>query len=71
MMDVKEIESLAKKEIQEESQKAAVTKLKELYRSRERAALVLRNIDREIKAYLEDVNDNVVYEGAGVNVTKC
>lgn len=70
MIDVKEVEALAKKEIAEETAKTAVNKLKDLYRSRERAALVLRNIDREITAYLADVSDNTIYEGAGVNVTK-
>lgn len=67
LIDVKEVQALAKKEIAEETAKAAVTKLKELYRQRERAALVLKNIDREIEAYLKDVSELTVYEAAGVD----
>lgn len=70
LVDVKAIEQQAKKEIGEEASKAAVNKLKELYRSREKAALIVRNLDREIQNYLADVSDGTIYESAGVDTTK-
>jgi hypothetical protein len=70
LVDVKAIQDAAKKEISEETAKAAVEKLKELYRKKEKAILVVKNIDREIDSYLADVSDNVTYENAGVDTTK-
>lgn len=69
LIDVKQIEAQAKKEIGEETSKAAVDKLKGLYRTREKAVLALKNIDREIAGYLADVSTNAVYESAGVDTT--
>jgi hypothetical protein len=66
LIDVKGIKEAARKEIAEEAAKQAVEKLKELYRKKEKAALVLRNIDREIDSYLEDISENITYEDAGV-----
>lgn len=69
LIDVKEVEATAKKEIAEEVKKTAVGKLKELYGRREKAQLALRNIEREINSYLADVADLAVYETAGVDTT--
>ena len=70
LIDVKAIQEQAKKEVVEEAQKLAVTKLKELYNRREKAALVLKNIDREIDGYLSDVSEMTIYEAAGVVTDK-
>ena len=70
LIDIKAIEQQAKKEMSEEISKAAVEKLKTLYRTKEKAALALKNIEREIESYLADVHDNMVYETAGIDTTK-
>ena len=70
LVDVKAIQETARKEIVEEASKTAVEKLKELYRKKEKAALVLKNIDREIDSYLADVTELVTYEQAGVDTNK-
>lgn len=70
LIDIKGIQDAAKKEIIEESTKAAVGKLKELYQKKEKALLVLKNIDREIEGYLADVNEMTIYEAAGVDTGK-
>lgn len=70
LVDVKEIERLAKKEIAEETSKAAVAKLKDLYRQREKAALIVKNLDREIDGYLASVSESEIYASAGVDTTK-
>lgn len=67
LIDVKAIQDAARKEIAEETTKAAVAKLKELYARKEKAALVLRNIEREIDSYLADVSELTVYAAAGIN----
>lgn len=70
LVDVKGIQEQAQKEIREEVTKNAVAKLKELYGKKEKAALVLKNIEREIESYLADVADLATYESAGVDTTK-
>lgn len=70
LVDVKSIQEAAKAEIAKEAQETAVEKLKELYRKKEKAVLVVRNIDREIENYLADVSDNVTYSSAGVETTE-
>jgi hypothetical protein len=47
----------------------ATEKLKELCR-RQKAALALKNIEREIDRYLEDLDESVTYEAVGVDTTK-
>lgn len=66
LIDVKEVERKAKEEIAKEAAEEAVKKLKELYLKKEKAHLVVKNIDREIQSYLGDVADAQVYESAGV-----
>ena len=68
LIDVNEIERKAREEISKEVTDTAVTKLKELFTKREKAALVLRNIEKEIAAYKADIADNAVYESAGIDV---
>ena len=70
LVDVKAIADQAKKEIHEESSKAAVEKLKDLYRQKEKAQLVVRNLERQIDGYLADVADNLTYQSAGIDPTK-
>lgn len=65
-IDVNAIEEQARKEISKEITDTAVTKLKELYAKKEKALLVVRNIEREITAYKADIVDNAVYSSAGV-----
>lgn len=65
-IDVSAIEEQARKEISKEITDTAVTKLKELYGKREKALLVVRNIDREIEAYKADIVDSAIYKNAGV-----
>lgn len=67
IIDVTAIEATARKEIAEEITKTAVVRLKELYSKREKALLVLRNIEKEITAYKTDILENAVYESAGVD----
>lgn len=70
LIDVKAIQEKARQEITEERSKQAVEKLKELYAKKEKAQLVLRNVDREIESYLADVSDLTTYEAAGVDTSK-
>lgn len=70
MIDVKEIQKKAKQELSQERSEEAVEKLKELYQKREKALLIVKNIDREIEGYLVDIGENTVYESAGVDTTK-
>lgn len=67
LIDVKALEAQAKSEIAEQLKKEAVVKLKELYLKKEKAELVVRNIETEIARYLADVSNNVVYSAAGVD----
>ena len=69
LIDVKTIQAEAKKELAEEAMKKAKEKLKDLYQRREKADLCLRNIDREIESYLNEVAELTVYESAGVDVS--
>lgn len=67
LIDAKAVQDKAKQEIAEEAVKDATSKLKELYRKQEKARLVLKNIDREIQSYLEEMSELSVYESAGVD----
>lgn len=66
LVDVKNIEKQARQELVEEQSKVAVERLKDLYQRREKAALVLKNIERDIEKYLADISELVTYEQAGV-----
>lgn len=70
LIDVKTIQAEARKELVEEATKKAKEKLKELYQRREKAELCLKNIDREIASYLEEVSELSTYEAAGVDTSK-
>lgn len=65
-VNVDEIKAQAKKEVVDERTKLAVEKLKELYRAREKAVLLVQNIDRDIENYLSHVEESVTYMTAGV-----
>lgn len=67
IIDVKRIEAEAKKQICDEATEAAIKKLKELYVRRDKAALVLANVEREIEMYLKEVAETSVYRLAGVD----
>jgi hypothetical protein len=67
LIDVKAVQEQARKEISEEVTKKAVEKLKDLYSRREKAQLVLKNIEREIDGYLAEITELTVYESAGVD----
>lgn len=69
LLDVKEIQAQARQEMQEEAAKAAKERLKSLYQTREKAALALKNVDRQIDAYLNEVSELTTYEAAGVDVS--
>lgn len=66
LIDVKSVEAEARKELSEERSEKAKDRLKSLYRDREKAQLAVKNIDRQITAYLADIADIVTYEEAGV-----
>lgn len=70
LIDIKAVQTQAKKEIVEEAMKGATEKLKELYRRKEKAVLVLKNVDREIDSYLSEVSELTIYESAGVDTDK-
>lgn len=70
MIDVKGVQDEARKELIEERTKQAKEKLKGLYRDREKAQLALKNIGRQIDAYLNDIAEMTVYEDAGVDTTE-
>lgn len=69
LIDVKTIQDEARRELCEEATKTAKEKLKGLYQTREKAALALKNIDRQIESYLNEVSELTTYESAGVDVT--
>ncbi len=69
VIDVNAIEAQARKETSEELTKVAVGKLKDLLAKREKALLVVRNIDREIEVYKADIVDNAVYANSGIELS--
>lgn len=69
LIDVKSIQEEARKELCEEATEKAVARLKVLYQTREKAALAIKNIDREIESYLDEVSELATYEAAGVDVS--
>ena len=69
LVDVKKIQLEARKELCEEANEKAIARLKTLYQTREKAALALKNIDREIESYLNEVSELATYEAAGVDIS--
>lgn len=67
LLDVKEIQATANKELADEVAKEAVGKLKELYTKKAKAELVVKNIDREIAGYLGSIEESSLYKSAGVD----
>jgi len=63
-----ELKKAAMAELKEELSKEVVADLKELYAKREDAALILKNIDKEIEDYLETIEEKAVYKAAGLKV---
>lgn len=70
LIDVKQIQAEARKELCDEATEKAKKRLKELYQTKEKAQLALRNIDREIESYLSEVSELATYESAGVDVSR-
>lgn len=70
MINVKELQKEAQKELQKEATDQAKAHLKGLYQTRAKAELTLKNIDRQIEAYLQEVNELATYGAAGVDVSK-
>lgn len=70
LLDVKEVQAQAQKENREEAMSAAKERLKELYRRKEKADLVVKNTDKDIARYLQEISELVVYEAAGVDTSK-
>lgn len=68
LIDVKKLEQDARRELSEEATDTAKERLKGLFSQREKAQLALKNIDRQIKAYLDEVSELATYEAAGVDV---
>jgi hypothetical protein len=69
LIDVKTIQDGVRKELCEDATKKAKEKLKTLYQTREKAQLALRNIDRKIESYLNEVSELATYEAAGVDTS--
>ena len=68
MVDKEKVLELAKTSIDEEDTEYAVSVLKALRRRRKAAELALANVDKEIDAYVDKLDDNIVYQRAGVKV---
>lgn len=64
-LDPENIKAQAKLEALEERTRAAIDKVKELYRAREKAALVVAGIDRDIENYLSQVGQNATLATVG------
>lgn len=69
LIDVKEIQEQARKELCQEATDSATRKLKQLYATLEKARLTVRNVEREIESYLNEVSELATYESAGVDVS--
>jgi hypothetical protein len=69
LIDVTAVQKEARKELTDEAMKKAKERLKTLYQTEEKAVLALKNIRREIEAYLAEVADLTTYESAGVDVS--
>lgn len=67
-IDAKSVAEEARKEIAQEATKAAKDRLKVKYLSLEKARQVVRNIEREIDAEMKSIEENSIYESAGVDV---
>lgn len=70
LIDVKTIQEAARKELCEEATERATGKLKTLYQTLEKAKLTVRNVEREIESYLNEVSELATYEAAGVDVSR-
>lgn len=70
LIDVKAIQAEARKELNEEATAVAKERLKDLYTTLEKAQLTVKNIKRQIEAYLNEVSELATYEAAGVDTTK-
>lgn len=66
MIDAKQVQQEAQRQLVKEQMEGATEKLKELYSKREKAQLIVRNIDREIDTYLSEIGEAVIYQAAGV-----
>ncbi len=69
LIDVKAIQQQARAELAAEASQRATEKLKDLYNTLEKARLSVRNIERQIEAYLNEVSELSTYESAGVDVS--
>lgn len=70
LLDISGIQKKAREEINAERTKTAVERLKELYTRHEKAALVVKNLQREIDNYLAEIHELTTYEAAGCDVGK-
>ncbi len=69
MIDATAVQQEAKAELAKERMKVAKDKLKELYVKEEKAALVVKNIRKEIDNYISEMAELTTYEAAGVDVS--
>lgn len=67
LIDVKALQEQARAEMNLEAMETAKEKLKNLYQMEEKAKLALKNIQRQITAYLNEVSELATYEAAGVD----
>lgn len=66
LIDVKQLQEEVRKELNADALEIAKDKLKTLYHTKEKAQLSLKNIERQIEAFLSEVSELATYEAAGV-----
>lgn len=69
-INTKLLQQQAQEELNAERTEAAKTYLKSLYIREEKAKLALKNIQKEIKAYIAEIEDLATYQSAGVDVSE-
>lgn len=69
LIDATAVQKEAKEELAKERMKQAKERLKELYVKEEKAALVVKNIRKEIDSYISEMAELTTYEAAGVDTS--
>lgn len=69
-INTKLLQQQAQEELTAERTEAAKTYLKSLYIREEKAKLALKNIQKEITKYLEEIEELATYQSAGVDVSE-
>lgn len=69
-IDINALQEQAQQEMAQERTQQAKEILKSLYTREEKAKLALKNVQKDIKEYLSEIEELATYQSAGVDVSK-